>query len=36
MGSEGTVESSSCGVTENQGWTGKKTLKGADAEEKRE
>lgn len=23
MGSEGTVESSSCGVTENQGWTGK-------------
>lgn len=23
MGSEGTVESSSCGVPENQGWTGK-------------
>lgn len=23
MGSEGTVDSSSCGVTENQGWTGK-------------
>lgn len=23
MGSEGTVDSSSCGDTENQGWTGK-------------